>query len=156
MTRFFVAGRPAPQGSKSISRTGHLYETSRHLKPWRATVALAARAQRPTVIEGPVVLGMEFIMLRPKATPKTRPTPPAVRRPDIEKLARAVSDALTGVFFGDDAQVTVMPLAKRVAEAGELPGVKIFVAPCDPAAVAEVLAQMYAAPVCSCYTTCLE
>ena len=94
----FVAGTPAPQGSKSFKgiRGGHaiLTESSKRVKPWRKTVADAWNAAFPsaTIPAGvPVYVRLVFVMPRPKATPKTQPTPPAVKRNgDLDKLARAV------------------------------------------------------------------
>ena len=63
-------------------------------------------------------------MPRPKSAPK-RSTPAAIKRPDIDKLARAVLDALTGVWLEDDSHVVCLRATKRIALPGELPGVAI-------------------------------
>ena len=128
MTTFFVAGDPAPQGSKKHVGNGRLVEASKKLKPWRATVARAA-ATECVPIDGPVVVRLEFVMHRPKATPKTKPTPPAVKRPDVDKLARGVLDGLTGRAYGDDSQVTKLIVSKRIAELDEPTGCMIHVYP---------------------------
>lgn len=41
MIKFFVAGVPAPQGSKVLMR-GRMIESSKKLKPWREAVRQAA------------------------------------------------------------------------------------------------------------------
>ena len=123
---FFVEGVPAPQGSKSVSRQGFLYETSKKLKPWRKKVAETAPAvyiPKP----GAVQVGLTFIMPRPKSTPKK--TPPAVKRPDLDKLVRACLDAITGVTIEDDSQVTAIMATKRLAEPGETTGVHVRIYP---------------------------
>ena len=132
--RVFVPGNPAPQGSKSfkgISKTSGraiLAESSKHVGPWRKRIsayAVARHGMNP-IDSGPVSVRLEFVMPRPKATPKTR-TPAAVKRPDIDKLARAVLDATTGIYFRDDSQVVHLAASKRLAEPDETPGVEIRV-----------------------------
>ena len=136
MLELFVPGKPAPQGSKSFKgmRGGHaiLAESSKLVKPWRKVVADTWAATHDHTIQPgvPVTVDLVFVMPRPKATPKSRPTPPAVKRNgDIDKLARAVLDALvTGRAFSDDSQVIKLSATKRIAEAGEQSGVHIVVA----------------------------
>ncbi len=75
-------------------------------------------------IDGPVTVALEFVLPRPKSAPKTR-TPAATKRPDVDKLARAILDAITGICVADDAQVTHLCAKKRLGEIGETPGVHI-------------------------------
>jgi crossover junction endodeoxyribonuclease RusA len=72
-------------------------------------------------LPGPVAVELEFVMPRPSATPKRR-TPPAVKKPDVDKLIRAVFDALTKVVWTDDSVVTAVSASKRLAELTEQPG----------------------------------
>jgi crossover junction endodeoxyribonuclease RusA len=67
---------------------------------------------------------IEFVMPRPSGTPK-RSTPPAVKRPDIDKLSRACLDAITDVLIHDDSAVVHLCVVKRLAEIDETPGAKI-------------------------------
>lgn len=125
---FFVPGKPAPQGSKRHVGNGILLESSPHVGPWRERVAIAAHNAmngRP-IYSGQVEVWLDFILPRPKSTPKAR-TPPAIKRPDIDKLARAILDAITGTILADDAQVTYLSATKRLAEIDETPGVRIEV-----------------------------
>ncbi|BCP41382.1 hypothetical protein MINTMi27_14750 [Mycobacterium intracellulare] len=138
MISFFVPGKPAPQGSKRHVGRGILIESSKEVGPWRERVALVAHgtmaAERDIcgqgLIEKPqqVELNLWFVLPRPASAPKTK-TPPATKRPDIDKLARAVLDALTDVVFQDDSQVTSMALTKRLADPGEQPGVTVQIFP---------------------------
>lgn len=127
---FFVEGRPAPQGSKKHIGRGRMIESSRHLAPWRHDIRNIAEANQMAfagcdlAYYGPVDLRLEFVMLRPKATPKTR-TPPAVKRPDLDKLTRAVFDGITGTLIADDSQVVNLRASKRIANIGEPSGVHI-------------------------------
>jgi crossover junction endodeoxyribonuclease RusA len=142
-----VLGLAAPQGSKrgiAITRgrgasrayTGRvaLVESSAaKVKTWRADVvdaATAAWGDRPP-LDGPVLLRIAFVLKRPTSTPKTRPTPPAVKRPDLSKLVRSTEDALTTAgVYRDDSQVIDLRVTKRVAEPDETPGAWVDVSPC--------------------------
>lgn len=130
VTIFFVPGRPAPQGSKRHVGHGIMVESSREVGPWRERVALAAHNAMAgsELLAGPVILTLSFVLPRPKSTPKRR-TPAAIKRPDVDKLTRAILDAITGTLIVDDAQVTDLHATKRLAELGETPGVKIRVEP---------------------------
>jgi crossover junction endodeoxyribonuclease RusA len=123
----FVPGKPAPQGSKRHVGGGVMVESSKAVAPWRTTVAWhAAQAYRVAPLDGAVWVSLLFVMPRPAATPK-RSTPQAVKRPDLDKLTRAVFDALSGVVWRDDSQVVQLVASKRLASLEEQPGVNIRV-----------------------------
>lgn len=104
-----AAGVPAPQGSKRLVR-GRMIESSRGLAAWRNTVAmeaLAARRERggEWPITGPVRAVISFDL-----------PGRASARPDVDKLARAVLDALVSArVLRDDSQVVELHAAKRRA-----------------------------------------
>lgn len=124
----FVPGRPAPQGSKRHVGGGVMVESSKAVAPWRTTVAWhAAQAHALAPLDGPLAVRIEFVMPRPSGCPK-RTTPAAVKRPDVDKLARAVLDALSAVVWRDDSQVVDLHASKRLAELDEQPGAHISVA----------------------------
>lgn len=123
----FVPGRPAAQGSKRHVGRGILIEQSKAVAPWRTSVAWhAAQAYAGPVLDEALVVRIEFVMPRPAGCPK-RTTPPAVKRPDIDKLARAVLDALSGVIWRDDSLIVDLHPTKRIAEIGETPGAHIHI-----------------------------
>ena len=122
MITFRIVGEPAPQGSKARGRHGGLYEmSSKKLKPWRDAIFWTMTASRAAerTIPGPVAAEIEFIMPRPASCKRDLPTV----RPDLDKLARAMLDALkTGGAYGDDGQVTKLLVSKRYQHDGEQPG----------------------------------
>lgn len=123
----FVPGRAAAQGSKRHVGGGRLVEQSKAVAPWRTTVAWhAAQVFDGPLADGPIAVAIEFVMPRPASCPK-RSTPPAVKRPDCDKLCRAIFDALSGVIWRDDSLVIDMHATKRLAEIGETPGARIRV-----------------------------
>ena len=127
----FVPGTPAPQGSKRHVGNGRLIEMSKTLGPWRERVALAVHQAGWQPLAGPVAVDLTFVMPRPKSAPK-RSTPPATKRPDIDKLTRAILDAVTGIALVDDAQVVELHANKRLADPGCQPGVWITVTDLTP------------------------
>lgn len=130
MERFWVAGRPRPQGSKRGFATKYgkvaMVEMSSELGNWRAFISAMAQAHmgnRPP-IEGAVALGLLFTFQRPLADRKK--VREHTGRPDLSKLVRAVEDALTGIVFTDDSRVVEIVTAKQY---GERPGVLVIVGP---------------------------
>ena len=141
---FFVAGRPAAQGSKRHVGGGRLIESSRQVGPWRGTVRQAAvkamSGQPPRT--GPLEVYLRFIMPRPKShlrqgraqTDGWRLLPSAPRqhtgKPDVDTPVRATLDALTGVCWCDDAQVVAVHAEKSYAyRATPTPGVHAIIRP---------------------------
>lgn len=126
---FFVPGLPITQGSKrafvnKYTGRAQLMEDAARLKPWRACVSMAASQalnSRPH-ITGPVRVRLQFLFPRPKshygtgrnhATLKATAQPLPTGKPDLDKLQRAVFDALTHVVWVDDSLVTEVFAIKR-------------------------------------------
>jgi crossover junction endodeoxyribonuclease RusA len=115
---FRVYGIPIPQGSMRgfIGRgkgKPRVILTSANTKtqPWRQDVAAQAiKAGVPHIAVGPVELDITFFMPHPVSRPK-KYTHPDVR-PDLDKLIRAILDALTGIAWRDDAQVCKIRASK--------------------------------------------
>jgi len=84
------------------------------LAVWRSTIGYAAKAQHAKLIEGPVAMQLDFYMLKPRTVKRDAPTVP----PDLDKLIRAVLDALTGIVYLDDAQVVEIHSSKSYGEPG--------------------------------------
>lgn len=132
---FTVPGTAAPQGSKRHVGHGRMIESSKAVGPWRERVALVAhqtmRDPGPhELITGPVTVAINFVLHRPVSTPKRR-TPPAVKKPDLDKLVRAILDAITGIVIADDSQVINLVASKELAQLGEAPHARISVEACQ-------------------------
>lgn len=139
--RFTAFGVPQPQGSARMVPVGvpcprcHrrdqlITSDNPKMKPWRETIRKALDAEDPQLIDGPVRVSLRFMMPRPKGHLGTRgllPSAPAypVVRPDVDKLARAALDAMTGLLFADDAQVVELIVLDHYATG--TPGVEIRV-----------------------------
>lgn len=128
MITIFVPGRPAPQGSKRYLGNGVSVESSKAVAPWRADIrsTLLEHLHDEEPMRGPVTVRLSFVMPRPANTPKTAPTPYAIKRPDVDKLVRAVLDAIGSAgVWQDDSQVVELFARKRLAEVDEKPGCAI-------------------------------
>jgi Holliday junction resolvase RusA-like endonuclease len=91
---------PVPQGDLRAGAGGKLYHSNgRQLRQWRAQVAKGAqelRRQAGGVIHGPVGVQVTFTVPRPASIPLRQRAWPQVRSAgDVDKLLRAVLDALT-------------------------------------------------------------
>jgi crossover junction endodeoxyribonuclease RusA len=109
-----VYGTPAPQGSmKAFVIAGRARVTSdnKKLNPYRQEVAgsaLRARVEAgySEVFAGkhvPVTASYKFFFERPPSIPRKRTH--HVVKPDLDKLIRSTTDALTGILYADDAQI---------------------------------------------------
>ena len=131
---FAVVGTPATKGSARAfafrRRNGKLgasvVNDNPRGKSWEARVSAAAQDAMPLGVPrvGPVEVQLTFYLARPKSHYRTgkhsgelRDTAPMLPagKPDIDKLARAVLDGLTGACIVDDAQVTTLLARKRYA-----------------------------------------
>jgi crossover junction endodeoxyribonuclease RusA len=141
----WVPGVARPQGSKNgiaIARgskakgtrvyTGKvvLLDSAKGLDEWRKAVRDELIPWAPTPpFAGGVMIEIWFVMPRPKYL-NGKPTPRATKRPDADKLLRAVMDAVTFAHvWHDDSQATRIVVDKVIAEQGETPGCLITVTP---------------------------
>lgn len=142
---FTVLGEPQPQGSKTIvQRKGKrpvVREDNPLTAPWRTTIAAAAQKAMDggELLAGPLRLRAVFVFARPKGhfgtgrnEGRLKPSAPLfVRtRPDVDKLLRAVGDAITGFVCRDDAQFVEVRAEKHY---GVSPCAHVVVEELDPA-----------------------
>lgn len=129
--RFTIHGKPAPQGSKKslvpLDKQGKPFrrknggvvvstvDSCKAAKPWMGQVrAAAAEVFRGELIRGPVRMTCWFYFKRPgnhlrtgKRAGQLQESAPVhhTQTPDLDKLLRAVGDAITGVVLADDKQI---------------------------------------------------
>ena len=126
--QFHVLGTPRPQGSKRHIGRGVMIESCEALRPWRDSVAWAAREamqqQGWEKASGAVALTLGFAFRKPKSAKRNYPTV----KPDIDKLERAVLDAMTTAgVYRDDAVVIDVRKTKFYCSDGEPEGVTVVV-----------------------------
>jgi Holliday junction resolvase RusA-like endonuclease len=119
---FEVFTDPAPQGSKTTGArkngTRYTREDNPRTKPFRIAVREAATEawQGRPPLNGPVELQVICYQRRltghfgtGRNAQRLKPSAPSFKAtsPDLDKICRAVCDALTGVAFVDDGRVWV-------------------------------------------------
>lgn len=116
-----VPGEAIPQGSMQAFVRGNraiMTSDNPRLKAWRADVERAVTARMrltgAVVLDEPVAVRIDFWLPRPPSVPKRRVWPAV--RPDIDKLARACLDALTGTAISDDSRVVDLRAVKHYAQ----------------------------------------
>jgi Holliday junction resolvase RusA-like endonuclease len=136
-----VLGTPAPKGSNramlrggfAVMVPGSSNVGQQRMKQWERCVrdeaSFIARFNSthygPTFMGKPVAVAIVFRMPRPLGHTNKRtgallpkaPLRPNVK-PDVDKLARATLDALTGIVFDDDSRIVELALHKTYAEPG--------------------------------------
>ncbi len=119
--RFEVRGLPIPQGSTRawvLHGKPVITSSAKGLTTWRRLVADVAQNHAPKEPwEGPVEIELDFGIPKPKSAPKRKRVWPD-KRPDLDKLTRAVLDALTYVVFADDSQVIEILASKDYGAPG--------------------------------------
>ena len=124
---FFVAGEPAPKGSTRafvVHGRPIITGANRRTKDWEMRIATEAQALSADCVSCPVAVHGWFILPRPKSLP--RKVLHHVKKPDLDKLGRALLDGLTGILYVDDSQVVELSLSKHYASAGEPTGVRVM------------------------------
>lgn len=135
MISFFVPGVPQSKGSMRAFWHKHLGRAmvkndSKRTAPWERAVALQAKLAGAAMHDGAVLVDLSFRLPRPKGhlgkngLRRSAPTAHTVK-PDIDKLARACLDALTGACWHDDAQVSALTIEKLYAD--DVEGVGLYV-----------------------------
>lgn len=136
-----VYGPPVPKGSMRCiggkGRRHQLIDDKRdRLAPWEAALtrgaaALARHLTGQAPLTGPVRVDVTFTLARPRTVSRAQPT--TRNTGDVDKLSRALLDALTaGGVWGDDSQATELTARKRYAGtpgALDRPGAVIHITP---------------------------
>ena len=122
--QIIVFGSPVPQGSmRAFMPKGWnrpiLTSDNPKLKGWRQEIAGAAsdamRKQKLSVFASQAIAVIcEFYFDRPKSLKKS--VRHKITRPDADKCARSVLDALTGTVYKDDAQVISLHVVKEFSD----------------------------------------
>jgi crossover junction endodeoxyribonuclease RusA len=145
MTRltFRVYGVPLPKGNlrpfvRAVRgmKVAIVTESNRNVKGWQQLIAEAASHALQTYPEADrcmfahgVRVSAAFYLPRPKRLSRRGVFVPHCVTPDVDKLARAVLDALQGVAYHDDKQVTALEARKYYADVDGPAFAEIEVAP---------------------------
>ena len=128
--RFTVPGVPRPQGSKKgfvvNGRVNMVESSGANLKDWRRALTLVTRSEAALggwhLTDRPCTVALSFRFAKP-ARPKHYDYPAV--KPDIDKISRAVLDAVTDAkaVWLDDSQVVSLAADKSYG----VPGVTITI-----------------------------
>lgn len=132
MIAFTVEGIPQPRGSKKAlpnRATGRAMMVDSNPKsgPWMNAVAHQASLAMNglPLLAGPVEVVVTFAFPRPKSHYRTgkranelRDDAPEMhsKKPDCDKLVRAIGDGMTGVVYRDDSQIALLQINKRYTD----------------------------------------
>ena len=141
--RFKVVGKPRGKGSLVGRFAHHPKATVEWESLCRLQAADEMRARNLPVHEGPVELYLVVTIHRPKShygtgrnARKVKASAPGrmdhTQKPDYDKLARGVTDALTGIVYHDDSQVTQGVVRKEWCGRDEEQGVLVVARLRDP------------------------
>lgn len=144
---FFVPGIPAPGGSKRAfpikkggqytGRVAIVDAGGQKTKDWRSSVVQfaydAMKLKNFPPLNGALCIFVDFIMPRPKyhyGKSGLKNDAPEFHTiaPDATKLMRSTEDAMKGIVFKDDSQLSEQRIVKRY---GDKPGCMIRVQQCD-------------------------
>ncbi len=133
---FDAPGTPRPKGNVIKGRWGGYHDSTKGLDKWLLVVRGCARAawgDRPP-LSCAVTARLEFGFKRPNghhtlagnlsAEGRRQPLPTTRTYGDIDKLTRAILDALTGIVYRDDSLVTPVEACKVWAPR---PGVHVVI-----------------------------
>ena len=139
MISFFVPGTPVAKGSakafynRNARKIVTMQDNGDKQKPWASMISYCAQEKGFKVSSGGFMIYLMFRMPRPKShygtgknSSKLKDNAPDwhTGKPDLDKLVRCVKDALTGIVWKDDSQVSFLSAGKIYSEK---PGVKIEV-----------------------------
>lgn len=139
---FFVPGEPQGKGRPRVrvlpagpgKKPVPMLYTPPETVAYEARVAVAARdaMQGRELIDGPVMIESRIVHGIPQSKSKKWKAQalageiPCTKKPDADNVLKAVCDALNGVVFKDDVQVTDGSFRRRW---GAIPGVHVRIVP---------------------------
>lgn len=130
---FHVDLNPVPKGRPRFSKIGGFVRTYTPKKTadYESLIKTQAQAAMTTEpLESPVAVYLYFRLPIPRSYPKKRSKACLEglerhsKKPDLDNLAKSVTDALNGVIYLDDSQIVSLHLTKVYSA---VPGVDVMV-----------------------------
>ena len=106
----FVKGKARPRFARAGKRVYTPNDTIKAERDIRKAFLAAGGTQAPKGIE--VTVHITTVRPLPKSRPKRIESEPDVYKPDLDNIAKLVLDALNGVAWYDDTQVTELVVGK--------------------------------------------
>lgn len=135
--KLWVPGIARTSGSHK-TLNGRIVHANPKVKDWMDKIAwlFMARYGRPCLLTGACYLSVMVYLSRPKGdygkgknAGKLLPSAPKdhIKMPDLDKLVRAIQDALTKVVWRDDSQVNKITAEKHYENTEHTPGILLYV-----------------------------
>lgn len=130
---FTVHGNPTPKGSYTHMPNGAMLpagttNSRKRMADWRADIKHVATDAMGTELptRDPIRLTVEFALPYPQSSVRKYQLGwlPCTKKPDVDKLLRALMDGLTGIVWVDDSQVIACTVNKVYAWSGQ-PGAAV-------------------------------
>jgi len=118
--------KPRAKGfyNKTTGHMHHYYKNSGELKSYEQFIKVKASELFNKPMAGPVCLSVHFLMPRPQALmwkKREMPRVPNPHRPDIDNCIKTIEDALNGIAYLDDGQITELHVWKQYHAGDEGP-----------------------------------
>jgi len=130
-----IPGPPVGKGRPRFVRaTGHTY-TPEKTRAYEAMVRQVYRLGRHgDPLQGPVCLEIMAVFPLPKDKRRRSALAgqPYTGKPDIDNVIKVIQDALNGLAYADDKQVTELHAALRYCGEGEQPHVSVIIEEAKP------------------------
>ena len=126
MTRFFVRGIPTKRRPR-FTKQGRAY-TDEKTKKEMEEIAVRYKGQKH---KGCVSVEVDIYPKLPKNAPKRLEDTPAMKKPDVDNVLKIVMDALQGVAYDDDKQVTRTRTHRHAMQRIDMDYIVITVAPIE-------------------------
>lgn len=129
MSDIFITFPVEPQikGRPRFTKTGRPY-TPASTKAFEEEIAWLAKSTGKRPLQGALKLKAIFCIQRPKKL--TVPYPRG--NGDLDNYLKAISDALNGIFWVDDAQIVEIHSKKMYTEVGEKPKIIVEILEVTP------------------------
>lgn len=123
---FSVPGQPVAKGRPKFARQGGFVRayTPEKTVNYETLVKIAAAEamEGDAPMKGPLTLDISLGVTIPKSTPKKDRARIStgyflpVKKPDVDNVLKAISDAMNGIVYEDDAQLVDVRIRKRYSE----------------------------------------
>lgn len=133
----FVPGVPVPQPRPSVALRGtvpvaYYRDPKKKLKIWKTNIQVEAEVHPCWPKDVSLSLQLAFYMPRPKADfnakgeVKDRAPKWHTKKPDVDNLVKAVQDALEGILWENDSQISILVAKKLWDDTGNTPGMDLI------------------------------
>ena len=120
---FWISTIPKGQARPRFVRRGSFvgtYDPAKS-KGYKLDIKYQVMAEHPIKMQGPLTMTVDFMMPRPKAhygAKGLKSNAPFYheKKPDIDNLIKGLCDALTGILWDDDTQISVLVATKKYSE----------------------------------------